>query len=191
MNVLNILSSHYDASFNSVLMNEFEKSLSENGHQYETMDLYKDNFNPVMNGDDFNQFMNKDLPEELILIQNKIKSADIITFFYPVWWCDMPAIMKGWIDRVFAKSFAYDYGKEGTKGLLTNIKKVVLVCTLGNKEDNQNSDEIELAMRDKEKYGVFGYCGVKEVEHHFLYDVYQSEELRNSYIQEVKNIAKF
>ena len=106
MNALNILSSHYDQAFNNVLMESFNSALADEKHTQETLDLYKQNFNPVMRGDDFNQFMKKEMPKDILFLQDKIAKADVITYFYPVWWNDMPAIMKGWIDRVFSKGFA-------------------------------------------------------------------------------------
>ena len=189
MHFLNILSSHYPESFNSVLMDKFNQSLESNGHTFETIDLYQINFDPVMKGDDFNQFMNKPITEEIINYQEKIKIADVITFFYPVWWCDMPAIMKGWIDRVFAKGFAYNIIDNETVGLLKG-KKALLVCTLGNKIDNPNSDKLEESMRFKYDFGVFEFCGFESTAHHFLYDVYSSEEKRNSYFKLVSDIVK-
>ena len=190
MKVLNILSSHYDQAFNNVLMDTFNTSLESNGHSQETIDLYKASFNPVMNGDDFNQFMNKEMPKEILDLQTKVSESDVLTFFYPVWWNDMPAIMKGWIDRVFSKGFAYDYGADGSKGMLGHIKKVILVCTLGNSQEEVVSSGLENAMRTKEEAGVFKYSGVQEVEHHFLYDVYKSEDIRNNYLDLMKTIAK-
>lgn len=190
MNVLNILSSHYDQAFNNVLMNTFNSALSDENHSQETLDLYNQKFNPVMHGEDFNQFMKKEMPKEILDLQEKVAKADVITYFYPVWWNDMPAIMKGWIDRVFSKGFAYDYDENGTRGLLTHVKKVILVCTLGNNKAEVVDSGLELAMKTKEEAGVFKYSGVQEVEHHFLYDVYASEEIRNSYLDLMKKIAK-
>lgn len=188
MHILNILSSHYDLAFNNVLLTTFEGALTERGHSFETIDLYNIQFNPVMRGDDFNQFMGKDLPVEILEYQAKIKNADVITFFYPVWWCDMPAIMKGWIDRVFAKGFAYDYDASGARGLLTG-KKAVLVSTFGNSLDSDEAKEIDAAMRLKAERGVFGYCGFSAVECHHLYDVYKDDATREGYLSLMKEIA--
>ena len=189
MKILNILSSHYDQSFNAVLMKRFDTALKRNKHESDIIDLYALNFNPVMRGDDFNQFFNKPLSAEILAYEKRIKESDILTFFYPVWWNDMPAIMKGWIDRVFAKDFAYNINDNLATGLLSNIKKVVLVCTLGNNEKETKESGIEDAMRIKEEKGVFLYSGINSVEHHFLYDVYGTEEKRNSYLELMDKIA--
>ena len=45
--------------------------------------------------------------------RNLITWADQIIFIYPIWWSGMPAMLKGFIDRVFTAGFAYSYGKEG------------------------------------------------------------------------------
>ena len=187
MKVFNVISSHYVGSFNLALANRFNEVLAENGHEFANLDLYQEEYEPVMKGDDFNQFFGKPLPEETRKFHDRIKDADVLTFFYPVWWNDMPAIMKGWIDRVFTKGFAYDVSPEGRRGVLP-VKKVILVCTLGNKRDEIHH-ELEDAMRVKEEHGVFKYCGVPEVEHLFLYEVDTSEEIREECMRKVGQLA--
>ncbi len=187
MNVTNILSSHYPGSFVQVLCDTFNQSLENAGHQQTTVDLYQREFNPVMGGDDFNQFFGKPIPAEIIAYQDLLRATDLLTFFYPVWWNDMPAIMKGWIDRVFGKGFAYEVFSDGTRGILT-VKKVLLVCTLGNKKEDI-PPELEEAMRVKERFGVFEYSGVPEVEHHFFYNV-DDAEARKEFLARVKLLGE-
>ncbi len=187
MKVVNVLSSHYPGSFVSALLAEFTTSLERLGHVFQTIDLYADKFNPVMAGDDFNQFTGKPLPEDVVRYQNIVEDADALTFFYPVWWNDMPAIMKGWIDRVFAKGFAYDYDADGARGVL-NVKKVLLACTLGNAKE-KTPPGLEEAMRVKERLGVFQYCGVAEVVHEFLYNVDGGSEVRERCKARMRELA--
>lgn len=186
MKVVNVLSSHYPGAFISVLLDRFKQGLESEGHTHETIDLYGDRFQPIMQGDDFNQFFGKPLPQDIVDCHELLRGADILTFFYPVWWNDMPAIMKGWIDRMFTMGFAYEAGEHGQKGLL-QIKKVLLVCTLGNKKADV-SPELENAMRVKEAQGVFGYCGVQEVEHVFLYDV-DNKDKREDYLVQAQDLG--
>ena len=108
MHVVNLLSSHYSGSFVQALHDQFCEGLSSSGHSFSTIDLYTEKFNPVMRDTDFNQFFGKELPQELVEIHKLLAKTDVLACFYPVWWNDMPAIMKGWIDRVFTKGFAYD-----------------------------------------------------------------------------------
>lgn len=187
MNVINVLSSHYDGSFVQALHTAFCAGLDDAGHQHETVDLYKAAFNPVMQGDDFNQFFGKELPEDVVRMHALLAKADVLTFFYPVWWNDMPAIMKGWVDRMFTKGFAYDYSSAGAWGTLP-VKKVILICTLGNPR-TQEGEVLENAMRVKEANGVFGYCGVDQVDHHFLYEV-DNKALRETYLKQSQDLGR-
>ncbi|MCB1051961.1 MAG: NAD(P)H-dependent oxidoreductase [Acidobacteria bacterium] len=189
MIVTHILSSHYPESFNKHLHDRFDARLRSLGARTWTYDLYSMKFDPVMRGDDFNPFFGKKPPREIQTIQGQIAESDVLTFFYPVWWNDMPAIMKGWIDRVFSKGFAYELGESGYIGKL-NLKKVVLICTLGNDQAEVEAQGLEQAMRLKESAGVFGYCGVKEVEHHFLYSVYRDETIRQGYLDSMDRLAE-
>ena len=187
MFVTNVLSSHYQGSFTSALLERFTQGLAEAGYGFENVDLYGENFDPVMKGDDFNQFFGKPIPEEITRIQKTVAGSDVLAFFYPVWWNDMPAIMKGWIDRVFSKGFAFDYDENGIQGMLP-CKRVILVCTLGNQADEVAAG-LEQAMREKERQGVFGYCGVDRVEHHFLYGV-KDETQREHYLQQLYDLGR-
>ena len=187
MFVTNVLSSHYPGSFTSALLDRFNAGLVEAGHEFVNFDLYGEEFDPVMKGDDFNQFFGKPIPEDIVRVQKVVAAADVLVFFYPVWWNDMPAIMKGWIDRVFSKGFAFDYDESGTRGLLP-CRRVILVCTLGNLADEMIPG-LERAMRDKERHGVFGYCGVSEVDHLFLYGV-KDESARARYLDELYDLGR-
>ena len=62
--------------------------------------------------------------------QDDIRAADVVTVIYPLWWLSMPAMMKGYIDRVFARGFAYESRDGVVHGLLSG-KKAVLVTISG------------------------------------------------------------
>ena len=188
MKFLNILSSHYEGSFAAELLSRFNEELQRLGHTYQVIDLYRERFNPVMHGADFDQFRGGQAPDDIRAYQECILDCDVLTFFYPVWWNDMPAIMKGFIDRVFSKGFAYDYDRNGSWGML-KTRKVLLVCTLGNKKSD-TAPELEEAMRIKEKQGVFGFCGAGQVEHLFLYNPESSQETKEEAIQRVVAVIR-
>lgn len=93
------------------------------GHQVIVSDLYKMDWKAVADGDDFENFntserlfymkqssqayhqgsQTSDIADE----QEKLLWADTVIFQFPLWWFGMPAILKGWIDRVYASGFAY------------------------------------------------------------------------------------
>ena len=186
LKVVSVLSSHYPGSFTQALNDSFGAGLAEAGHEFTTIDLYGEKFDPVMNGDDFNQFTGGDLPADVLKHQEILKDAGALAFFYPVWWNDMPGIMKGWIDRIMAKGFAYDIIDGGKVGTFP-CKKILLFCTLGNAAEDQHPG-LEEAMRVKEEHGVFAYTGCSEITHHFLYNV-NDKSVRPKYLELAKSVA--
>lgn len=124
-----IVESHpYEKSFNRQLTKKIEEVLKEK-HEVEIIDLLKDNFNPTMTAADLKVF-NKGMSEDkhVSKYQEKIKEADVLVFAFPVWWATMPAILKGFTDKVFLQGFAYDYGENGLIGILN--KKAIVISTM-------------------------------------------------------------
>ncbi|KFF06520.1 NAD(P)H-dependent oxidoreductase [Flavobacterium reichenbachii] len=156
------------SSLNHFFKQVIIKSLEESGHEVELRDLYQIGFNPVLSlGDIEGQRMGKvaaDIKEE----QDFIEWADRIIFIYPIWWTGMPAIMKGYIDRVFSYGFAYRYDQGIQKGLLTG-KKTIIVNSHG--KSNQEYEEIGMdkALTLTSDKGIFNYCGL-EIQKHFYFD---------------------
>lgn len=188
MLVTNILSSHHANSQTRELVNVFNDELIQQGHEHFTYDLYAETFQPIMRDDDFNQFMGKPLPGDIAAVHEQLRRSQILTLFYPVWWNGMPAIMKGWIDRVFAKGFAYDYGAGGTRGLLT-FKKVCIVATLGNKKTDVDP-RLEESMRFINETGIFSYSGVADTEQHFLYSAFSDEDSKAATFELMREMAR-
>jgi NAD(P)H dehydrogenase (quinone) len=72
----------------------------------------------------------KPLPNDVIIEQQKIQQSDCIVFIYPVWWSDCPAKLKGWFDRVYSVGYAYGYDQAGNKQIKMKKQKLGLVlCT--------------------------------------------------------------
>lgn len=90
-----------------------KKGFEKAGHTVIATDLYKDNFNPVLFFDEENKRRNIQYDPSTEEYRNSILWADHLVFVYPIWWSGMPAILKGFIDRVFATGFAYHF-----KGIL-------------------------------------------------------------------------
>ncbi|QCT19989.1 NAD(P)H-dependent oxidoreductase [Jejubacter calystegiae] len=97
----------------------------------EIIDLYEDNFNPVLNVDDFIALQNGEVLPEVKKYQQQVANADHLIFIYPIWWYGQPAILKGWIDRVFSWGFAYRDDENGFTPLLTD-KRATLLLPLGS-----------------------------------------------------------
>ena len=113
--------------------------LAELGHEVRLNDLYEENFVPVMSDYERKNHSTalgpklKLFPELTPYVEN-IKWCEALILVYPTWWSGQPAIMKGWIDRVFVNEVAWTLpdGENRIRPLLTNIRRLVVVTTHGS-----------------------------------------------------------
>src|SRR5665213_266873 len=95
-------------SFTMGLACAYAAELQELGHSQRTYDLYRMAFNPVMAAHELLPVSaDHAVSADVVQAQDEIRIADALTVIYPLWWLSMPAMMKGYIDRVFARGFAY------------------------------------------------------------------------------------
>jgi NAD(P)H dehydrogenase (quinone) len=173
---------------NSGSLNHFFKqtileTLQESGEEIEVRDLYEINFSPVLSLNDMNgQRMGK-VASEIQTEQDFITWADRIIFVYPIWWTGMPAIMKGYIDRVFSYGFAYRYDNGVQKGLLTG-KKTVIVNSHGKSNAEYEASGMDKALALTSDTGIFTYCGL-DIQAHYYFD--KADRASDENIEEWKN----
>ena len=112
------------------LARTYVDELAASGHGHTLHDLYRMEFDPVLTSTEIAQTEIRCTPPVVLQAQQDIEAAEAVTVIYPLWWLSMPAILKGYIDRVFARGFAYrSYGGQ-VQGLLTG-RKCVLVTLSG------------------------------------------------------------
>eukprot|EP01107_Rhizomastix_libera_P015954 TRINITY_DN635_c3_g1_i3.p1 TRINITY_DN635_c3_g1~~TRINITY_DN635_c3_g1_i3.p1 ORF type:complete len:123 (+),score=19.25 TRINITY_DN635_c3_g1_i3:146-514(+) len=108
-----------ETSFNHAILKSVTDHLDKKHEKYVVRDLYAMKFNPVDYADQSN--------EDVAVEQKIIKEAKRIVIIAPMYWYSFPAILKGYIDRVFTYGFAYEFSAAGPKGLLSHIDiKMVL-----------------------------------------------------------------
>lgn len=103
--------------FNAAILKEVQSNLSKK-HEVKTLDLYAENFDPILRFDQEHRRRDLHKDPEMAKYRDLITWADHLIFIFPIWWSGMPAILKGFIDRVFAADFAYSYKKVGLQGHL-------------------------------------------------------------------------
>jgi len=181
---------------NSASLNHFFKqtvveSLEKKGEEVIVRDLNEINFNPVLSLEDMQgQRMGK-VADEIKTEQDFISWADQIIFIYPIWWTGMPAIMKGFIDRVFSYGFAYRYDQGVQKGLLTG-KKAIIINSHGKSNAEYEAMGMDKALALTSDIGIFTYCGL-EIQKHFYFDKADraSAESIEGWENEIKMTFKF
>jgi NAD(P)H dehydrogenase (quinone) len=150
MNVLVVLAHHERHSFNGALFDTAVSVLSEAGHSVVTSDLHRMHFDPVSDRRNFMAakdpaYLKQQVEEvhatetagfvpELEAEIRKVESCDLMIWQFPLWWFSVPAILKGWVDRVFAMGRVYGGGRAYHTGMLRN-KRAMLSVTIGGLED--------------------------------------------------------
>jgi NAD(P)H dehydrogenase (quinone) len=141
MNVLVILAHPSEKSFNHAIAETVIAKLKNSGHTVWFHNLYKENFDPVL--------VAKEIPRDGLDSDNvlhhcyELKESDGIIVIHPNWWGQPPAIVKGWIDRVFRPGVAYEFQEgdngEGTPVGLLKAKFALVFNTSNTSEERENS----------------------------------------------------
>lgn len=174
--------------FSSCFLDKCKESLKQKNIYFEVLDLYKLEYDPVLRPDELYTAGNRNISENNLQIQEKIKLADSLIFIYPVWWGGMPAVLKGFIDRVFTPGFAFKYNKEKLLKFipdkLLNDKKILVFVNSGGPKFLYKIllDPIKLI----NKFFIFGMFSSKSK----TYQVYGSQKLDNRKIKEIDTLVK-
>ncbi|MEC3605656.1 NAD(P)H-dependent oxidoreductase [Bacillus glycinifermentans] len=180
----------YNKSFNHAIKETAANTLRAAGEEVVIRDLYELKFDPVLSGEDIAGFKNGKTASDILTEQQYISWADVITFIYPIWWTGLPAIMKGYIDRVFSYGFAYKYEAGVQHGLLKG-KKAVIINTQGKSHHEYQALGMDKALRLTSDRGIFEYCGFEVIHHAFLESVPVSTlEKREHWLNEIEELMK-
>lgn len=180
-------------SLNDQLFREGTKALAEN-YAVTTSDLYAQGFDPVLGNRDLGDLSGKagnigelageayergQLSAEVQDEQSKLAAAELLVIQFPLWWYGMPAILKGWFDRVLTSGFSHGdldphlavprrYGDGGLAG-----RKALVVVTAGEDERSIGSRGISGDLETllfPLTHGVLWYVGIEALDLHVIHD---------------------
>ncbi|MDP6436436.1 MAG: NAD(P)H-dependent oxidoreductase [Gammaproteobacteria bacterium] len=160
MKVLVVYAHPEPDSYNGVLLAATRETLAAEGHELVVSDLYAQGFNAVAGEHDVTGRADTDRfslgVEQMHAAQtngfaadvrtelDKLMAADALILQFPMWWFSMPAIMKGWIDRVFACGVAYEHGRTWEKGVFVGRRAMIAMTVSAPTEaflpDGKNGD---------------------------------------------------
>lgn len=102
-------------SLAAALRDAVADGLAEAGHTVDIVDLYEDNFQPVLSAEERTAYMEPGYAPaaDVAGYCDRLKAADGLVFVFPQWWFAMPAILKGFVDRVFVPGVAFDHAPGG------------------------------------------------------------------------------
>jgi len=192
-------------SFNGALRDLAVSTLSERGHTVVQSDLYAMDFDPVPRRSDFQHVAEAQrfhlwteqghaaehgcfspmLAEEMA----KLSSADLLLLQFPWWWFGIPAILKGWIDKVFAYGYAYGMGRMYEKGVFRGKRALVSLTTGGPPEvysERGANGPIGVYLKAI-LHGMLQFVGMDVLPPFVAYAVpFASDEVRAQYLDEFR-----
>ena len=192
-------------SFCSAMKDTAVETFQDLGHEVQVSDLHQMKWNPVASSDDFGvrsqpdylvyaleqreSYKSGQLSPDIQAEIEKLKWCDLLIFNFPMYWFSVPAILKGWIDRVFVSGFCYGgkrfYDQGGLKG-----KKGLLAFTLGGREHMFGEDKIHGEMQTMLRpllRGSMAYVGLTVLPPFIGWHVpYISDEDRQALLKEYR-----
>ena len=183
-----ILAHPNQQSFNHAIAQTAIATLQQNGHEVIFHDLYAENFDPLL--------PDEEIPEEATLSLElekhcqEIASAEGIIIVHPNWWGQPPAILKGWVDRVFRPGLAYKF-LEGDKGEGVPVgllkAKAAIVFNTSNTPPEREREVFGDPLETLWKNCIFDLCGVKTFYRKmFCVVVTSTEAQRAQWLHEVR-----
>jgi NAD(P)H dehydrogenase (quinone) len=204
MNVLLVYAHPEPKSLNGALKDFAVKRLEAAGHTVQVSDLYAMQWKAVLAEDDSldgklgdrfepsrdsrHAYQNGRQREDIAHEQEKLRWADTVILQFPLWWFSMPAIMKGWIERVYAYGFAYGVGEHSDthwgdrygEGTLAG-KRAMLIVTTGGWDSHYSPRGINGPINDvlfPIQHGVLYYPGFDVLPPYVIYRTSRMDDVR-------------
>jgi NAD(P)H dehydrogenase (quinone) len=204
MNVLIIFAHPEPLSLSAALRNIAVDQLEAVGHVVQVSDLYAQNWKAVVDRADFpalapetrmivgaasgNAYFNGALTDDVKAEQEKLLWADAVIFQFPFWWFSMPAILKGWFDRVYSLGFAYGVGEHSEskwgdrygEGTMAG-KRAMLLVTAGGWPEHYGPRAINGPIDDllfPINHGTLYYPGFDVLPPHVIYSTTNMDDDR-------------
>lgn len=203
MNVLIVYAHPEPQSLNGSLRDFSVQRLEAAGHAVQVSDLYAmqwkatldANDSTAQSGDRFNPSLDSQQAfaqglqsRDIELEQEKLLWADTVILQFPLWWFSMPAILKGWVERVYAYGFAYGVGEHSDvrwgdrygEGTLAG-KRAMLIVTTGGWESHYAQRGINGPIDDilfPIQHGILHYPGFEVLPPFVLYRTGRVDEVR-------------
>ena len=172
-------------SFNHAILQQVTESLHKHGITPILRNLYEQKFSPIFSPADMQALESEQVPKAIEEEQTILSESDLLIMIYPVWWWSQPAILKGYIDRIFSDGFAFKYEKNGPVGLLTGKQALVFTTTRESQQEMQASG-LDEVVKKQVVDGILRFSGFEPVIYHNFAEVpYVQEAIRETYLQQV------
>lgn len=162
MHALIVIGHHDPDSLTHAIAEQIAAGLRAAGHTSEFADLAREGFDPRFGlADHAVHRLQAAPPADVLAEQARIDRADTLVLVYPVYWWSLPALLKGWVERVFSHGWAFAYTAEGKINKLLKGRTAHLVGVAGADAGTFDRHGYGEAMRVQIEHGIFDYCGAK------------------------------
>ena len=186
----------YEGSYCNAIMESVRSGLKRGSHPCKVLDLGADGFDPVMRAKDLMAFgqagrgddiTTTDVDPIVLRYKKKLEWAERIVMIFPIWWMTMPAMVKGFIDKVIFPGVAYDMEGGRLKSRLKNLRLVTVISTM-NTPAGIYRDMFGNSLEGSLIKGTFNQIGIHDVEWISLNMVKQSgQEVRKMWLEELED----
>lgn len=136
MRMLVVFAHPVPTSFNGAVRDTAVAALAAAGHTVDQIDLYADGFDPRMSTDERLAYETPQpiLDPRIAAYVERVRAAEGLVFVYPTWWWGLPAILKGWLERVLVPGvgFVLDPATNKVRPGLGHVRHVVGISTYGS-----------------------------------------------------------
>ncbi|MFS0724211.1 NAD(P)H oxidoreductase [Paenibacillus sp. 1P07SE] len=170
MNVLTVVSHPRKDSLTFQAADRFVQGLADAGHSYSILDLHGIGFDPVLRGVDEPDMAaaEQTFSPEVETEMRRLKEHDALAFIFPLWWWHLPAMLKGYIDRVMNNGFAY-----GSNHL--HHQHVLWLSLAGVSKAQMDKRNYGETISHLLNVGIADYCGLRNSKVEFLYETVGAE----------------
>ncbi|MFZ5791629.1 MAG: NAD(P)H oxidoreductase [Pseudomonadota bacterium] len=186
MQVLTVLCHPRRNSLTHAVAERFRVGLRQAGHAGDLADLYDERFDPLMEPPDEPDWDDdrKRYTDAVLAEQARIERHQAIAMVFPVWWWSVPAMLKGWIDRVWNNGWAYGSRKLALKrGLLIGV-------AAGGAETYDGARGYRPAMETQLVQGVLDYCGIADGRLELLMDSLGDDRTRAKLLDRAEALGR-
>jgi putative NADPH-quinone reductase len=180
-----IISHPYEKSFNMAILDKVIENLNNQNKKYTVIDLHQENFNPVLVKEELKLYNKGESGDPLVKKYNEILDiTEHIIFIFPIWWYDMPAMLRGFFDKVMLYGTAFD--SDGVN--LTPLRKIpkTSIFTTSAASTKQLIEEFGDPVNGVMINGTFKVLGFEKATWHNMELIVDSTlEQRIKYLDEV------
>lgn len=171
MKVLIVYAHPRQESFCHAILQAVTDELKQQGHLVTVRDLYALGFNPVLSAGETIHIVDghfvrdhQDYPPDVQTEMDLIREHDLLLFIYPTWWNGYPAILKGYVDRVYQHGFAYSFSSDEPKAIFAG-KKALFISTTGQPQDSEAARELSACIKRVTSGWLFNGNSVDVIDH--------------------------